>query len=80
MCDDRFDNNSADAICRKMGYSGASAWESGYFFSGEQSDREITLDNVDCGSHNWDFCRYSTTHNCEHSQDVFLTCMPGGEI
>ena len=80
VCDDYFSDYSADAICREMGYSGASAWESGYFFSDEQSGREITLDNVDCDSGNWDLCSYGTTHNCGHSEDVFLTCIPDGEI
>ena len=80
MCDDMFNDNSADAICREMGHSGASAWDSGYHYSYEQLDRNITLDNVECDSDNWDLCSYETTHDCRHNEDVFLTCLPSGEI
>ncbi|KAL5253622.1 hypothetical protein ACHWQZ_G013415 [Mnemiopsis leidyi] len=76
VCDDSFSEDSANAICREMGYSGSSAWESGMFFSDEQSNRRITLDNVACSDNDWDSCSYTSSHNCGHSEDVFLTCIP----
>ncbi|KAL5253604.1 hypothetical protein ACHWQZ_G013415 [Mnemiopsis leidyi] len=76
VCDDSFSENSADAICREMGYSGSSSWVSGssYSYGENQTSLDITLDDVQCSDDDWDSCSYSTSHNCGHSEDVFLTC------
>ncbi|XP_063684045.1 uncharacterized protein LOC134818431 isoform X2 [Bolinopsis microptera] len=73
VCDDDFSTNSADAICRKMGYPGHLQWTSGDKWT-IQSSLEITLDDVLCSSGEWSSCSFSTTHNCGHSEDVFLQC------
>ncbi|KAL5253617.1 hypothetical protein ACHWQZ_G013415 [Mnemiopsis leidyi] len=77
VCDDSFNENSADAICREMGYSGSFLWVSGssYSYGERQTSLDITLDDVQCSDDDWDSCSYSTSHNCGHSEDVFLTCV-----
>ena len=79
VCDDSFSENSANAICREMGYIGAFNWVSGgeYSLGRTQDSLDITLDDVSCGGDDWDSCSYSTVDNCGHSEDVFLTCLNG---
>ena len=74
MCDDNFGDIEADVICREMGYNRSSNWNSGSFYE-VQNSLEITLDDVDCDGGSWSSCDYLTTHNCGHSEDVFLTCV-----
>ena len=83
VCDDRFSDISANAICREMGHLRATIWKSGSSYNSEfRNYREtqlldITLDDVRCYESNWHACRYSTTHNCDHSEDVYLACYTG---
>ena len=77
VCDDGFSNNSADAICRKMGYAGYTHWTSGKKLN-IQPRLSITLDDVSCSSGNWSSCRYTFSHNCSHMDDVFLQCYTVG--
>ena len=75
VCDDLFTSNSADAICREMGYPGATSWRIyDTTIYDTQSNVPVGLDNVVCVSDNWDLCLYITDHNCDHTEDVFLTC------
>ena len=79
VCDDYFSYNSANAICREMGQPRAVTWRSGIgspHYLGFQS-LDITLNDVRCRESNWDTCSYSTTHNCEHREDVYLACYTG---
>ena len=79
VCDDGFSDNSADAICRQMGYYlGATEWDNGNFYN-FQSSLNITLDDVVCSSGSWDSCSYSTDENCGHSEDVHLACAVDGK-
>ena len=79
VCDDDFSDNSADAICREMGYEfGADSWEYGQFYD-IQSSFDIGLDNVACSSGSWDSCTFLTSHNCRHSEDVHLACATEGK-
>ena len=82
VCDDNFDDNAANAICREMGNSGSTSWYGGRTFSfGEfQNSFEITLDDVTCTDDDWKSCTYSTSHNCGHSEDVFLSCHEGNDV
>ena len=73
VCDDYFNDNAAFAICKEMGYLGATTWESGNYVS-FQEDLEIKLDDVSCSEQSWSSCSYSESHNCGHSEDVVLTC------
>ena len=78
VCDDRFSYTEARLICQEMGYDRSSGWTSGSFYNDVQSSLNITLDNVDCSDGgSWSRCDYLTTHNCDHSEDVFLTCVTG---
>ena len=74
VCDDSFSENSADAICDKMGFSESINWRYGNFWSSFQETLDITLDDVACDSGEWSSCTYSFEHNCNHDEDVFLAC------
>ena len=73
VCDDLFGTHSADAICRSMGYIGHTSWTSGDEWL-IQEDYEIKLDDVRCSSGAWNYCTFTSLHNCQHSEDVFLQC------
>ena len=77
VCDDYFNMNSAHAICRVMGYSYAVRWRQGLLYGRQQTRRPIRMDDVRCRHSYWNFCSYRTSHNCNHHEDVFLTCQPG---
>ena len=77
VCDDSFSDNSADAICREMGFHAALSWRNGYFYNVQQTARAIRLDNVACSSNVWAACSYSETHNCNHHEDVHISCELG---
>ena len=79
VCNDYFSSNSANAICRRMGYSGQISWTSGDKWS-TQDDLPIAMDDVSCNSGEWSSCSYSWSHNCDHSKDVFLQCQGVGEF
>ncbi|XP_063681810.1 deleted in malignant brain tumors 1 protein-like isoform X2 [Bolinopsis microptera] len=76
ICDDRFDNNTAAAICREMNFTGSREWSSGSIWD-IQSSYNITLDEVACPTEEWDSCSFMTSHDCSHSEDVFLSCESG---
>ena len=74
VCDDKFNFNSAHAICKQMGFVGSKGWRIGERFSIQQGYR-IALDNVECKRDDWSTCSYlSDYHDCDHQEDVFLTC------
>ena len=74
VCDDGFSDNSADAICREMGFTGSRGWRRGYIWRSYQASLEITLDDVECTSGDWSSCTYNFRENCGHHEDVFLEC------
>ena len=78
VCDDGFSANSADAVCRQMGYLGQLSYTSGSKW-GIQSGLDITLDNVACSSGDWSSCSFTFSHDCGHSEDIFLQCDGPGE-
>ena len=79
VCDDYFNDNAANAICREMGYSGSTSWKSGSEVSFEEIKKslEITMDDVKCTDNDWTSCSYSTSHNCVHSEDILISCRAG---
>ena len=77
VCDDDFSTNSADAICRKMGYLGMMSYSSGSEWP-IQSGLNITLDDVACSSGEWESCTFAFSHNCNHNEDIFLQCSGPG--
>ena len=78
VCDDHFSYNSADAICRLLGYGSHYSWTSGQKW-GIQSVLDIHMDDVRCSSGYWSSCNYITDHNCGHGEDIFLACKKPGE-
>ena len=79
VCNDNFNDNAANAICREMGHSRSTSWKSGIdpLFGENQTSLDITLDDVTCSDNDWKSCSYSTLHNCGHNEDVFLSCQAG---
>ena len=74
MCDDYFNDDAANAICREMGRpNGISSWKNGHFFS-FQTSKSVKLDDVKCQSDVWASCTYKTYHNCAHTEDVHISC------
>ena len=74
VCDDGFDDTAAEAVCRQINSSYRMIkWTTGGTFD-IQNNLDINLDDVRCSSTDWGSCEYSEEHNCDHSEDVFLTC------
>ena len=73
VCDDSFDNTAADAICKYMNYTLASSWTSDESF-GIQGTFDINLDDVECSRSEWKSCTFAEEHDCDHDEDVFLSC------
>ena len=75
VCDDSFSDNSADAICREMGFPrGYHSWRNSNQWILFQVTFDISLDDVLCRSGEFTSCTYNLEHNCVHSEDVFLAC------
>ena len=80
VCDDDFDDNAADAICKFMGYDEASRWTSGNTYD-IQKRFEIRLDDVKCRNDDWLSCEYMEwSKKCAHEEDVFLSCTRGNLV
>ena len=74
VCDDYFNNTAADAICKTMNYTSAVNWTTDEDFGSLQRNYGITLDNVRCSSTEWESCTFTERDDCEHDQDIFLSC------
>ena len=69
--------NLADVICRQMNFTQASRWttKESYDIQSNYDTYVLVHDYVECISGEWENCTYSQyTYNCDHSQDVFLSC------
>ena len=76
VCDDKFHDNAAEAICRQINSSYSMLeWtsNSGVTFD-IQDNLDIKLDEVQCTAADWESCAFSEEHDCEHGEDVFLAC------
>ena len=74
VCDDKFHDTAAEAICRKINSSYSMLeWISGSRFD-IQDNLDIKLDEVQCTAADWESCAFSEEHDCEHGEDVFLAC------
>ena len=79
VCDDYWDLNDAQVVCRELGYPGAvSAPQSAHFGAGSG---QIWLDDVRCQGHENSFvsCQHRGwgVHNCGHSEDASVICSSG---
>ena len=78
VCDDLWGQSDSDTVCRQLGYSGAAAYYYNAYFG--QGTGTIWMDNVQCSAN--DTCLGNCTfngfavHNCQHSEDVSVTCTP----
>uniref|UniRef100_A0A671X1Y4 Neurotrypsin n=1 Tax=Sparus aurata TaxID=8175 RepID=A0A671X1Y4_SPAAU len=78
ICDDQWDDNDAEVVCRQLGLSGvAKAWGQAHF--GKGSNR-VWLDEVRCTGNELTLeqCPKSAwgEHNCLHSEDAGVSCNP----
>ena len=74
MCSDYFNDTAADAICKEMNYTSALNWTTDKDFGYLQRNYGITLDDVRCSSAEWENCTFTERDDCEHDEDIFLSC------
>ena len=80
VCDDFWNDDDADVVCRQLGFSseGAIAFSTARFGEGSGP---ILLDNVRCvGTESrLIYCPANSIgdHNCRHSEDAGVRCMSG---
>ena len=78
VCNERFDNKTAEAICRQMNFSSAIEWKTG-LESEIQQKFEVAMD-IKCPDVVWEpeqckiFEIVIDNQNCFHQKDVFLKC------
>ncbi|XP_072167399.1 scavenger receptor cysteine-rich domain superfamily protein-like [Diadema setosum] len=78
VCDDYWDIEDAQVVCRQLGYHDAVSAESSAYFGQASGATPILLDNVfctgdedrltDCNSNSWG------TNDCSHSEDAGVIC------
>ena len=78
VCDDYWQIADAIVVCKQLGFSSASSAKCCAFFG--QGSGNIVLDNVQCsGSETSIFnCNHNgyLSHNCGHSEDAGVICVP----
>ena len=78
VCDDDFDIQDANVICRMMGFPGASAALAEARFGAGNSNQEIVLDDLWCRGHETSLVscisRRWGSSNCGHDEDAGVVC------
>ena len=71
VCDDDFGSVAAAIACRQLGLSG------GTVGTGSRGSGSILMDDVRCQGDETRIqsCPFNSAHNCDHSEDVFITCL-----
>ena len=82
VCDDFWDLNDGNIVCRMLGHvSSTSIWGNAFFGEG---NGEIILPDISCTGTESDLCQCSHSdhgyHNCAPSEAAGVTCSPGMEL
>ena len=80
VCDDGWNREAANVLCRQMGYPEAiAAFDLAHFGEGTG---EIVLDELDCRGTEKELseCAHIHDHNCVHSEDAGVQCANSGKI
>ena len=76
VCDDDWDLNDAQVVCRELGFDSAIEARTGAFYGGGSG--QIWLDDVDCVGNEFaiEHCSHGGwgSHNCHHSEDAGVQC------
>ena len=79
VCDNGWDQNAANVVCRQLGYRRAESASCCARFGAGSG--QIFLDQVQCNGDepSLSFCRHLgwTAHNCSHRNDAGVTCTNG---
>ena len=78
VCDDGFDLNEAEVICRQLGMGGAEEALQGGSHTFGQGEGPIWLDDLDCAGDEEALTRCPSSgvgqHNCGHAEDAAVRC------
>ena len=80
ICGDKFSDQSANVICRELGFRGAEHWTAGFHWPGIQKTSITILFDVECGGNDLTFreCSYKneSSKNCSKSEEqaLHLSC------
>lgn len=82
VCDDSWDTNDANVVCRELGYKYAVRALQGNQVP--EGSGKLWLDNVNCigSEQHLSHCSHPgwSNHNCDHSRDAGVECSSTGEI